>query len=128
MDVVKIGLLGVLGVLLAVRFKTEKQEYGLYIGIVVSLLILGYVVENLQDIWSQIAQIQTYVTFDNSYFTILLKVIGITYICEFCAAICKDAGYSAISGQIEMVGKLSVLLAGVPILLAVIENIHAIGS
>ena len=38
--------------------------------------------------------------------------------------ICKDAGYSAIAGQIEVFGKLSVLFAGMPILFAVMEYIQ----
>ncbi len=62
------------------------------------------------------------------YFRILLKVIGITYICEFCSGICKDAGYSSIAGQIETFGKLSVLAAGMPILLAIIGSIQEIAG
>ena len=61
---------------------------------------------------------------DTSFFAILLKVVGITYICEFCAGICKDAGYGAVGGQIEIFGKVMVLLSGLPVLLSVIETIQ----
>ena len=54
-----------------------------------------------------------------------MKVIGITYLCEFSAGICKDAGYGAISEQIEVLGKLSVMFSGLPILLAVVEQIQS---
>ena len=59
-----------------------------------------------------------------NYLGILLKVIGITYICEFSAGICKDAGFSSVSDQIEILGKLSVMFAGLPILFAVVEQIR----
>ena len=62
------------------------------------------------------------------YLGFLFKAVGITYVCEFCASICKDAGYGAIAGQIEIFGKLSVLLMGLPVLAAVIENINAIAG
>ncbi len=53
-----------------------------------------------------------------------MKVIGITYICEFASGICKDAGYGSVAGQIEILGKLSVIFAGLPILFAVMEQIR----
>ena len=43
---------------------------------------------------------------------------------EFSAGICKDAGYQAVAGQIEVLGKLSVMFAGLPILFAVIDQIQ----
>ena len=67
-----------------------------------------------------------YLDQEGEYIRILLKVTGITYVCEYSAGICKDAGYSSLSGQIEILGKLSVLTAGLPILMAVIGEIFAI--
>ena len=34
---------------------------------------------------------------------------------------CRDAGYSAVAGQIELVGKLTILTIGMPIVLALFE-------
>lgn len=39
MEVLKIGLLGVAGVMVALQFKSHKPEFGLYIGFAVCLLI-----------------------------------------------------------------------------------------
>ena len=57
-----------------------------------------------------------------------MKVICITYICAFSAGICQDSGYGSIAEQIEILGKLSVMFAGLPILLAVIEQIQTFMS
>ena len=73
---------------------------------------------------AQFGKLRSYLGGAESYLTILLKVIGITYICEFSAGICKDAGYQAVAGQIEVLGKLSVMFAGLPILFAVIDQIQ----
>lgn len=128
MDVVKIGMLGIAGVMLALQFKSHKQEYGLYIGFAVCLLIFSFVIFGLTSLMDSMGSLQKYLSTDNTYFNILLKVIGITYICEFCSGICKDAGYSSIAGQIEIFGKLSVLFVGMPILLAIIESIQEISG
>ena len=40
-ELVKVAFLGVAGVLLAVQFKGQKPEYGIYIGLAISILIFG---------------------------------------------------------------------------------------
>ena len=128
MEILKIGLLGVAGVMVALQFKNNKPEFGLYIGFAVCLLIFSFAVSGISSIFEGMKEMEGYIAGKEAYFRILLKVIGITYICEFCSGICKDAGYSSIAGQIEIFGKLSVLAAGMPILLAVIGSIQEIAG
>ena len=122
--VIKVGMLGIAGVLLAIQFKTSKPEYGMYIGFGISVLIFYLCVEQVQMVLEQFEIIQRYLGGAKGYLTVLLKVIGITYICEFSSGVCKDAGYGAVANQIEILGKLSVIFAGLPILFAVIEQLQ----
>ncbi len=123
-EIIKVAMFGIVGVLLAIQFKTQKQEYSIYIGFALSVLIFTYVVGQIEAVMGQLDFIRGYLGVAQSYLGILLKVIGITYICEFSAGICKDAGFQAISDQLEILGKLSVMFAGLPILFAVIEQIQ----
>lgn len=123
-DLIRIVFWGIAGVMLAVYFKGSKAEYSIFIGFAVALVIFGYAIQQIQMVMTQFEKIRTYLSGADSYLFILLKVIGITYVCEFGAGVCKDAGYQAVAGQIEVLGKLSVLFAGLPILLAVIEQIQ----
>lgn len=122
-EIIKIGILGLAGVLLAIQFKTIKPEYATYIGLGLGVLIMGYALGQFRTLVSSIETLQKYFSGAESYLTILVKVIGITYICEFCAGICKDAGYGSIADQIEILGKLSVMFAGMPIIMAVIQTL-----
>ena len=124
MNALRIGILGIAGVMFALQFRSNKPEYGLYIGFAVSLLIFSYAVSGLTALFGHMEIMEKYIGSNRAYFSILLKVIGITYICEFCSGICRDAGYASVSGQIEIFGKLSILAAGMPILLAAIESIQ----
>ena len=128
MNVWKVGILGIAGVMLAGQFKSSKAEYGLYIGFTVCLLIFSFAVSGLSSVFSNMKGLEQYIGQNTTYFRILLKVTGITYICELCSGICKDAGYSSVAGQIEIFGKLSVLAAGMPILLAILESIQEIAG
>ena len=126
MDIIKIGILGIFGVLLALQFKTEKPEYSFYIVIAIGAIIFTLTASRLSEILGSFAMLTKYIENGNTYFGILFKVIGITYICEFSQAICRDAGYISLAGQIEIFGKISVLIVGMPILLTLIENIMQI--
>ncbi len=63
---------------------------------------------------------------DHSYITMILKMVGITYIAEFASDICKDCGHQTIAGQIELFAKLSILVVGMPVLLAFMETVGEI--
>ena len=123
-ELIKIAFLGVAGVLLAIQFKAQKPEYGIYIGLAAGILIFSYTVRQVAAVMAQLGQLKAYLGGAETYLAVLLKVIGITYICEFSADICKDASYGTVAGQIEVLGKLSVMFAGLPVLFAVISQIQ----
>lgn len=123
MDVVKIAALGLAGTLLGMMLKGQKKEYELFISMGACLCIFYFVVTKLEIVLSVVNKMQDYVKIDTGYVGLLLKMIGITYISEFSSNLCKDAGYQAIAGQIEMFGKLSILAISMPVLLVLLETI-----
>ncbi len=124
MNMMKIGILGIVGALIGIQFKAQKQEYSMYIGFAVCIVIFSYGVQCLESVLNTIFEWKELLGASASYIGVLIKITGITYICEFCASICKEAGFPAVAGQIEIAGKLSVLLSGMPILLALIETMQ----
>lgn len=124
MELVRIGLFGIVGVLIALQFKGQKAEVSMYIGLAVALVMFHYVLSYLFVALEQFKAFQTYIGEGADYLKILLKVVGITYICEFSAGICKDAGYSSVATQVELLGKLSVLFSGLPILFALLQQME----
>lgn len=124
MNMMKIGILGIVGALIGIQFKSNRQEYSFYIGFALCIIIFSYGVQCLESVLQTVFEMKQLLGSSASYIRVLVKITGITYICEFCAGICKEAGFAAVAGQIEIAGKLSVLLAGMPILLALIETIQ----
>lgn len=123
MEFVKIGALAVLGVLLGIQFKSGKQEYGIYIGVVICLLIFSCTAAYMGQVQQQMAMLWGHLSSGSRYFTILFKVVGITWLCEFVAGICRDSGFSAVAAQIELFGKIAILFAGMPVFLSLVETI-----
>ncbi|MDD2971738.1 MAG: SpoIIIAC/SpoIIIAD family protein [Lachnospiraceae bacterium] len=124
MEIVRVGVLGLIGVLFATHLRQSKPEYSYLITFGICIAIFLVSLRYVENLLLQIGSIRYLVKDNGSYYKTLLKVIGITYICEFCAEICSDAGYKAIAGQIEVFGKITILLSGMPILLALLETMH----
>lgn len=123
MNMIQIGIIGVAGTLLAVQFKSGKSEYGIYISVALSLVIFFAIIGRLEVIIDALRTIANYINMDTAYIGTLIKMLGITYVAEFSAGICKDAGYQTIALQIEIFGKLAVMVLSMPVLMALLNTI-----
>ena len=122
MNMIQIGIIGVAGTLLAVQFKSGKSEYGIYISVALSLVIFFAIIGRLEVIIDALRTIANYINMDTAYIGTLIKMLGITYVAEFSAGIC-NAGYQTIALQIEIFGKLAVLVLSMPVLMALLNTI-----
>ena len=123
MNSIQIALLGVVGTLLALQFKSGKSEYGIYVSLAVSLFLFLCMLSRLEIFVQTVKKIADYIKLDAGQMSILLKMAGVTYVAEFASGICKDAGYQNIAVQIELFTKLTILAIGMPVLLALLELI-----
>ncbi len=123
MDIIKIAMIGLAGVLLAMQVKAGRKEYEIFITMASGLCIFFFLVTKLTVVIEALDRIQGYIKMDSKYVAVLLKMIGITYVAEFSSNLCKDAGYQSVAGQIEMFAKLSILVLSMPVLLSLLETI-----
>lgn len=124
MELVKISMLGISGVLLGFLLKGTKPEYAFYVTFGVGICILTYAVSKISYLYQSLEEIQSYIPVDSSYMKTLLKMLGVSYIGQFTSSICRDAGYGNIAGQIELFCKLTIMTISMPVLLALLKTVH----
>ena len=124
MSVFKIVLMGLAAVLLAMQVKQTKPEYGIYISIAVGVFVMAYAASQLTIITEGLQKIAAFISVDMQYLTILFKVIGIAYLCEFASNICKDSGYQLVAGHVELAGKLTILVMSMPIIMSLLDTVQ----
>ena len=124
MSMMQVAALGVVGVLFAVQLKQEKSEIAVLLCVLVSVFIFWKMLDSIAVVVNIIREISTFIKVDSSYIATLIKMLGITYLAEFSSGLCKDAGYQAIAVQIEMFGKLTILVLSLPILVALLRTIQ----
>lgn len=122
---IKIAAIGIIAILLAILFKRGKEEYSLFISIAACFVILLWGIGKLQVILDAINQLQGYIKLNKAYIGILVKIIGITYVTEISASLCRDSGYHAVGEQIEIVGKLTILAISMPIMISILDTINS---
>ena len=126
MDIVKIAMIGLAGVMLALMLRQQKSEYALYISLAAAVLILVFSAGRLAAVMETIQKIEAYIRIDSAMVKILVKMIGITYVAEFATGICRDAGFGALGNQIEMFARLSLMAVSVPVLRALLETVEGL--
>ena len=104
MDILRIAVLGIAGVLLALLLQKEKSEYSMFISMAVCICIFIYILGKVETVINFAKKMQTFVAVDQTY-------------------ICKDAGYAAVGNQIELFAKLSILVLSIPVLTVFLETV-----
>lgn len=117
----KTALLGILTIMIAMAMRQGKAEFSTFVSFTGSLLIAWIAVQLLDGITGSLERLEKLISVDMEYLALLMKMIGVTYLSEFASSLCRDAGYSAVAGQIELVGKLTILTIGMPIVMALFE-------
>ncbi len=122
--ILQIGIIGIIGTLLAIQLQKTNKEYTLLIAIAIAVFVFIAILSELEKIVETAREIQTIMNMDIQYIQTILKMLGITYISELSAGICKDSGYGNIATQIELFGKISILALSMPILRTLLDTVQ----
>lgn len=128
MEILQIVSIGIIATLLAMILKQQKPELGIFISIAAGLLIFFLILGKLSGVVDILYKMVQKSQIDTIYISTLLKIIGIAYITEFGANICRDAGEGAIASKIELGGKVIIMVMALPILVGLMEVILKIIS
>ncbi|MDI3541005.1 hypothetical protein H0A61_02431 [Koleobacter methoxysyntrophicus] len=123
MEVLNIVGMGLIAAILVVVLKEERPEIAIQVSILVGIIIFILMVNKISLVISILEDLSRKVNIDFIYFSTILKIIGIAYITEFGAQICRDAGSGAIASKIEFAGKILIILLSVPIIVALLEMV-----
>lgn len=110
-------------IIFALALKSKNPEISGMISVAICIFLLSICIGRIRVILQGLQSLTNNIKLEGSYLVILLKLIGIAYICEFASSISKDAGYSAVASQIELLGKLTMLMVSLPVLLQVVDTV-----
>ena len=123
MDIVKILGIALVTTLLSVVLKKYRPEFSVGIVVTFGSIFLLYICKSAEIVFEGIRSICNNVGVKVIYIEIMFKVIGVSYMCEFISAVCKDAGESSVAVKVDIAGKLIILSASLPVFKELINMI-----
>ena len=123
MEIYKAAVIGIASVLLGMVFKGHREEYAVYLSLTAGVLILYFAVNKISAVAETVRLLQDELQIDDSYIRILMKMLLVTYVGQFAAAICRDCNNTVVAGQIELFSRLTLAALGVPVFAALLELI-----
>ena len=125
---IAIGIVSIAVVLLAIQFKSIKPEYSIFISVAGCIFIFIFILAKMKDIISLLDRLSDLTSVSREYVKIILKITGITFISEIASDISKDCGYTAVSNQVQIFGKITVLVISLPVFTELISKIGGLLS
>lgn len=122
----KVLLVGLIGTCLSVYFKENKNSIAFFIVIADSLLIVFLTLNSFSEIAGDLSEMFNAFEGEGKYLTMLLKMLGIAYVCDLTAGICKDSGNSSIAHQLRIFGKILILSISLPVISTLFEFISGL--
>lgn len=120
-DFIKITAVVITVSVVVVLLRTRLPEYSLLLSVAAVCVALLFI---LGDIFPQIEKLR--VLFEKSgntslYFGVALKALGISYISDFAANICRDFGLGALAQLTDIAGKGAIFVLSIPLISAVLQ-------
>ncbi len=113
--VIQAAAVGIVAGLFALLLRRDQPTFAYFIGLFAGIFLLFRgltvllpVLQSVQGIFQQTGNTESY--------TLLLKAVGICLIAGFAAEHCKEAGQTALAGEIDLIGRAAILLLSLPLL------------
>lgn len=123
MDYTKVAVFVCAGACLAGSLKIFKPGYDIYVVMMVCIFVMFFIITKLQIVVELIEKLEKCIEADREYVKIMLKIVGISYVTQFASDMCKDCGYATMGNQIQIFGKISVLVVSLPVITSLTELI-----
>lgn len=123
MDIVAIVFMAIIGMVLLIILRQSRPEMALVLSILLGVLIFATVVPKIGMIVSTLSSIADKADVGSLHLATLLKIVGVAYIAEFGAQVCRDAQEGAIATKVELAGKVIIMALSIPIVLVILDSV-----
>ena len=123
MDILQIIGIALLGTIVTLILKQQTPEMAVQAALVTGVVIFLSIAASLGTAVDYIMDIANRFGVDTQYIATVVRIIGIAYICQFAAEVCRDAGENAIAVKVEFAGRVLILLYALPVIEALLRMV-----
>lgn len=120
-EIIKIAALAISVVYLISILKSAGSQLHIVLIMTFSILVVYLLSGRISGIIAQLTRMQAIVHYGQDYIALLIKIVGITYVTQFASDLCKDSGYNALAGQIELFCKITIAAISFPVICSLFD-------
>lgn len=119
----KIIFIAVITLILGITLSKFNSEFKVYMTVIFGIVVIFMLFNELKIYLEDIVILFARYDIKTEYFSTILKIVGIAYICDFISLLCKDLDYESVGKKVEIAGKLIILIYSVDIIKVFLDQI-----
>lgn len=109
--------------MISMLLRQLRPELSLLLVIAASVAIMIALLGKMATVIRLVEELARRANVGTMHMHTLLKIMGVAYVAEYGAQICKDAGENSLAAKVELAGKLTILTLAVPVVLVILETL-----
>ena len=126
MDIILIAGFCITAVVICKVVEKDSREIKTVLTLAAVCIILLKTAGAVTGISSSISDLFNQAGMDTMYLKIIFKGLGICYLTQFACDFSKDCGENALASQVELAGKIALLIVSLPLFNALIEIVKTL--
>ncbi|HOV79830.1 MAG TPA: stage III sporulation protein AD [Bacillota bacterium] len=123
MEVLQYVAIGLTAAVLVGVVKVHRPEMAVLLSLAAGVILFSLVLGKIGAVIDVLRELSFKAGINMVYLGTILKIVGIAYIAEFGAQICRDTGEGAVAAKIEFAAKVLIMVLAVPIIVAVLQSL-----
>lgn len=123
MEIFLYVMLALAVVMASLLLRQLRPELSMILVIAASVAIMIGLLGKMATVIRLVEELAKRANVGTMHMNTLIKIMGVAYVAEYGAQICKDAGENSLASKVELAGKLTILSLSVPVVLVILETL-----
>lgn len=126
MDIAQVVGLALVATILLLIIRQEKPAMAVVLSLAFSVVVFLFIADKLATLVGVVTEVSHRAETNYFFLGTVLKILGVAYLAEFGAAVCRDAGEAAVAKKVEFAAKVIIAVLALPIMIAILESLMEI--
>ena len=127
----RVGGMAILAVVVLLVLRQAKPEWGIPVRLAATLTAMGVILSLAGQVITTLSDLSTSLgttALDGESWTLVLRALGLAFLTEVTASVCRDSGEGTLAGWVETAGKLEILLLSFPLIRSLLSFVAEVLS
>ncbi len=121
MELTSVLAICIIAAVMCLMLSSYKPEYSAAVVLLTGAYVFFILIKDTIPAATGLLSVIDATGVENQYMKTALKALGICYITQFAADVCRDFGQTALASKAELVGKCAVFLLSLPLVTNIVE-------